>query len=850
MRTPTRIVTPTRGAPQIRSITALGVGTAGNNPQTGSVVRLQAVIDVPTGYQLTACSWTGNITPGQGAIGNSCRYEYTPSTGDGPAVATYGAKNVSLMVSYRRIDTGQTGQTWKSATYKVFFNKSSDDDGDGNPNWYEYWGDDGAVPGLKDSNVLYDPTLGSSSWGYWSPSDDKIHIGGAASEIHYPSGINVPATTICPGGSFGGARGIDCASEVVEHEGRHKWIYHNWDSGGIWNGMTDSDRGKPSLDYNDRLPDSYEISTTHTATNTIDSCNLATYKSATYKYYGDNEWAVMTYSNGRTGTASNDWANPGKQSAPPFAVIAQAGSLTLEPGGPGGQAMPRSPSTAPVSLANEIAQLTGAYSDSGVDADGDGRFDSLRLSVGVQITETELYNVVAWLESGAGNQITWANKQQTLSAGTHTVELSFSGLAIRNAGLDGPYNIARVELRVSDAEMLTDTSEDPHVTAAYRYTDFAVPDVALAGSYSDAGVDTSGDGLYDVLRIAATLDANRGGAYTVVGELLGTDPIAVARATVVLSVGRQAVNLDFDGRLIFQARHDGSYYLRAVRIEDASGHRIEFRYDAYTTNAYLHTQFQHEGTAIDAASYSDQGVDSDADGDFDYLRVEFRVDASSADSYRLLATLSTQDGAPIAQVTQDLSLTVGSNQMRVDFPGTAINAMQVNGPYKMTSVTLWDASGTIVDYRQVAHTTRAYGYTDFAPQPVSLTSTYQDRGRDADGDGLYDSLDVDVGVNVGEIGVIIAGGRLADGRGRTIEWAEANAELSAANALSITLSFNGRLIFINGSDGPFEVRDLIVYHAAYPEQPASPIHVYSTTSYTYLSFEGPEMYLPLICSQR
>ena len=305
--------------PRINSITAEGckssqpispfsclTGTPGDDPQTGSKVRLQADIEVPSGYEVTRCSWAGDLTPGEGKPDHDCLYEYTPGTGAGPSVSTYGVKDVTLSIAYRHTSSGVTGQVSKNHTYKVFFAKEDDDDGDGEPNWFEYWGDDGAVPGLGAADVEYDQTLGSNTYGYWSPGDDNIHLGGAAAATHYPSGITVPASTDCPGGTFGGARGIDCATEVVAHEGRHKWVHHNWDAGGIWDGWTDSDEGVPSAGYDDDLPDAYEESTTHTATDTVDSCDLETHKSASYKFYGDNEFAVAVYADGRKGNANED----------------------------------------------------------------------------------------------------------------------------------------------------------------------------------------------------------------------------------------------------------------------------------------------------------------------------------------------------------------------------------------------------------------------------------------------------------------------------------------------------------------------------------------------------------------
>ena len=438
-------------APTINSLSVQGIGTENNQPETGSPIRLEADIDVPTGYEIDKCSWVGDLITGEGDQNNNCRYEYTPATGPGPSVDTYGEKDVTLNVTYLHTARNAIGQMTKDLTYKVFFEKDGDDDGDCKwwkvwepcePNWFEYWGDDGAVPQLNQSDVKYDPSKGPNSYGAYSQITDNIKLGGAASNTHYPNGIFVPATTNCPGGNFGGATGIDCAAEVIEHEGHHKWIRHNWDSGGIWEGMPDSDEGDPTAAYDDDLPDDYETNTTNTATDNVDSCNLETLKASSYKYYGDNEFAVMVYSDGSTGVASNDWANPGKQTNPPSSSPVQSQATETLTNITSSAISPEFSyflDTTP--SVSGIASLNGSFSDTGEDTNSNSLYDQLKLSVGVDVVSSEVFNIVAWMSDGSSTDIAWASNQLSLTPGTHTVELYFHGPIIRESTLDGPYNI-------------------------------------------------------------------------------------------------------------------------------------------------------------------------------------------------------------------------------------------------------------------------------------------------------------------------------------------------------------------------------------------------------------------------
>jgi hypothetical protein len=321
----------------------------------------------------------------------------------------------------------------------------------------------------------------------------------------------------------------------------------------------------------------------------------------------------------------------------------------------------------------------------------------------------------------------------------------------------------------------------------------------------------------------------------------------VVNKTTSLSTGIQTVDLDFDGQSIFQHRQNGPYHLRRLRVEDMSGNRMAFIYDAYTTSAYAYSQFQHSGTTVDGTSYSDQGLDVDSDGDYDYLRVEFQIDADQEGVYLLLADLNDSEGSLIASTIREMSLVVGSNPVVLDFPGGAIYEHGVDGPYQVAAVALLDQDGTGVDYQQVAHTTQAYSYTDFSLPLVSLTGDYQDYGQDTDGNGLYNYLNIDIPAVPGDGGVIVAEGRLVDSTGHEIEWAENNTEMDAGTVQTITLSFAGEPIFVNRRDGPFELRDLLVYHTGDPEQYISVSQAHVTAAYSYLDFErAVGICLPLI----
>jgi hypothetical protein len=810
-------------------------------PEVGKVVRLEATVKLPAGYTLLKCAWTGNITAGEGDPSTNCRYEYTPATGPGPDTTTYGEKTVTLTITCKHTATGAQVQAEKAATYKVFFKKAGDDDGNGIPNWFDYWGDDGAVSSLV--GTVYDATL--SGYGQCNPATRQVRVGSAAAGTHYASVIVLHSTASCPGGTYGGAEGINCAAEVVAHEKEHASIYHTWDTktgavcgalSGPWGGCADGDTPTCHGTPGDDLPDAYETSL-GTDPNNCDSCDLATHKAAVYSSYGDNELVAMRAAAGATGDATKDWANPGKQAtaATPAARAFETPSATRS--GPAGPAAPVGLPLAPEGIA--IGRLTGSYSDAGVDDNADGVFEWLGLTVGVEIFLATSYHVVAWLSTETNEDIVWASAGANLTVGVHTLAPLFDGRLISAAASDGPYLVKRVELRTSEDDRVVDAADDAHVTAAYARDDFSAPVAAINAVVADGGIDTDADGLYNSLQVQVSVHAALAGTYTLKAELAGMTSVATAGREVSLSVGVNFITLDFPGEAIFRSREDGPYEVRRVRICDATGDTLDFVHDSYMTESYVYLQFQHGSAVVDLAAIEDQGLDLNGDSRFEYLRVSVPIDLASGGSYRLSADLCDALGTVIGSRTVDVTPPAGVSVISLDFVGSSIYEHGIDGLYSVSHILLLDGQGAIADYVGSHHTTQSYDHTTFSLPLLTLLSGYSDAGVDTDGDGLYNTLLIRVRLSAGDSGVVVAQGCLFANSGKEIQKATATLEVQAEIEQVVTLEFSGETIHSRGLDGPFSLRNLYVYHTGDPEQGVFVSLACSTSPYKYSDFDSP-----------
>ncbi len=131
-------------------------------------------------------------------------------------------------------------------------------------------------------------------------------------------------------------------------------------------------------------------------------------------------------------------------------------------------------------VAPNSARLNNRYTGSPQDTNADGLYETLNVTVGISVTEANTFTVAAVLQ-GAGTQyIDLANATLGAVTGATTATLKFSGQAIRDSGINGPYTVTQVRL-VDDAMMIQlDESNNVLKTAFYDYREFGEVNVPPA----------------------------------------------------------------------------------------------------------------------------------------------------------------------------------------------------------------------------------------------------------------------------------------------------------------------------------------------------------------------------------
>jgi hypothetical protein len=214
--------------------------------------------------------------------------------------------------------------------------------------------------------------------------------------------------------------------------------------------------------------------------------------------------------------------------------------------------------------------------------------------------------------------------------------------------------------------------------------------------------------------------------------------------------------------------------------------------------------------------HNDFGVDSNADGQYDFLVVEVSMEVLQAGYYEIEAMLSDASYNYIDSTYNWSYLDNGSRTMEIMFDGWRIYSHGVDGPYNVNITlyyTFYTNSTGFSDSDRGTYVTAAYSWEQF--QAVSsFKPPHDDYGRDTNGDGLYDQLVVEISLNVTEAGYYEIYATLYDSSSNYIQskynWTYLNEGFQ-----TVELIFKGTYINANGVDGPYNV-SLVLYRDFYP----------------------------------
>jgi hypothetical protein len=267
-------------------------------------------------------------------------------------------------------------------------------------------------------------------------------------------------------------------------------------------------------------------------------------------------------------------------------------------------------------------------------------------------------------------------------------------------------------------------------TAAAEFR--VLPPLANFTSFSDAGVDDNGNGLFDRVVVTANLQVQQAGNYRLELTLVASNNEQIqANSTAALGTGAQQMAIDFTAKQVAGLGVNGPYTIRNATLYHTSDPEepiAAFSENGGQTTAYALSSLERPVLKF-TGNNTVTGIDTNSNGKFDLLRIQVELNTLTAATYDWSGTLKDSAGKSIQSLDATSSLSVGNNTLTFDFNGIKIAQNGVNGPYTLGSVLVFNSQTAVHEPELLK--TQAFSVNDFecsdAPaatvQSATLTPT-------------------------------------------------------------------------------------------------------------------------------
>ena len=428
--------------------------------------------------------------------------------------------------------------------------------------------------------------------------------------------------------------------------------------------------------------------------------------------------------------------------------------------------------------------------------------------------------------------------KELMGAGDETVPMRSAGTPLNTLqGIDERKVVFHAHTPMATADDVMDYTWN-------KYTGVASRDPSLGFSgFSDQGIDTNGDGLFDSLDLSFTANADVAGNYTLFGLLRDGSGVHISSTytSSVLTTGSNTILFSFPGYHFFDQEVNGSY---ALTVQTYFNDQFQDEQESlYSTNNYFSARFEPYPNItladnFDILSFTEGSDDTDSDGDIDFVEITMDVNITLYDTYDVLGLLSSNISEPVTYAYESSTLREGIHPLTLSFDAKELAKISYDTPFNL-SLTVADTEGNVLKLPHV-YTTFIQTSANFTEQQATLTGNMTDVGVDIDSNGFYDDLNVSFAVDVKESGTYTLYASLSTNiTENTTFYLGTTSTTSFLNsgARTLRVSFDGVAINQSGINGPYIVRDAQLYFNGELADELS--FVDFTRYYTSAQFEQP-----------
>lgn len=244
----------------------------------------------------------------------------------------------------------------------------------------------------------------------------------------------------------------------------------------------------------------------------------------------------------------------------------------------------------------------------------------------------------------------------------------------------------------------------------------------LTGTIFDQGIDNNGDGIYDSLEIGVQVNVSTAGTFNI--EVSGlydsksTINISNQNSTF-LNAGLQTVYVSFAGTTIYSSKVNPAN-ISMITLENESGNQLDSLSDVSLSQDYYYFDFGITPAYL-TGTITDEGVDNNDDGYFDFLRLGAEVNVTIAGTYTVDAggVYDPSYNYVSALTLNSTFLTSGIHFVYLDLNGGEIYTAGVN-PTTIASILLYDSSNTTLSELHDETLPNTYTFDQFQRPPTDI----------------------------------------------------------------------------------------------------------------------------------
>jgi hypothetical protein len=218
-------------------------------------------------------------------------------------------------------------------------------------------------------------------------------------------------------------------------------------------------------------------------------------------------------------------------------------------------------------------------------------------------------------------------------------------------------------------------------------------------SFTNRGIDSNGDGLFEQIGVSPTVEVLEGGEYEVAVTLKASNGESITSRTVVnLPTGTATPEVKFASRDIKDfLKVNGPYLVSRAflwRSDIDKSATLDEVFDLGSTAAYNIAQLQRQAIELSGGGTA-IGVDTNGNGKFEYLDVTIPVDLLSSNYYNWGARLVDKNSKQIDLIAGSGYLSTGNSSVTLRFNGAAIGENGIDGPYSVEDLIVYGGGKSI-----------------------------------------------------------------------------------------------------------------------------------------------------------